>query len=111
MEDELGATQDVHPDQVVIDEERNMYESLLGSSKRLLYPGCTKFTRLKGVLELFNLKVANGWSDKSFTSLLSLLGELLPDGHELPSSTYEANKMMSPMDEGYKKIHACVVKT
>ncbi|VFQ83098.1 unnamed protein product [Cuscuta campestris] len=33
MEDELGATQDVPPDQVVIDEERNMYESLALSEK------------------------------------------------------------------------------
>ncbi|VFQ66074.1 unnamed protein product [Cuscuta campestris] len=48
MEDELGATQDVPLDQGVIDEERNMYENLVGSSKRPLYPGCTKFTRLKG---------------------------------------------------------------
>ncbi|VFR03166.1 unnamed protein product [Cuscuta campestris] len=32
MEDELGATQDVPPDQVVIDEERNMYESLVAAN-------------------------------------------------------------------------------
>ncbi|VFQ64775.1 unnamed protein product [Cuscuta campestris] len=31
MEDELRATQDVTPDQVVIDEERNMYESLVAA--------------------------------------------------------------------------------
>jgi hypothetical protein len=35
-----------------------------------LYPECTKFSKISAVFKLYNLKTKNGWSDKSFTSLL-----------------------------------------
>jgi len=44
----------------------------------------TKFSRLSVVLRLFNLKAKNGWSDKSFTELLQLLIEMLPEGNTIP---------------------------
>jgi hypothetical protein len=59
------------------------------------------------VLKLFNLKAKHGWSDISFTSLLELLKDMLPEGNELPTSNYEAKKIMCPIGIGYKKIHAC----
>nr|KYP59483.1 hypothetical protein KK1_014919 [Cajanus cajan] len=72
-----------------------------------LYPNCTKFTRLSAILRLFNLKARNGWSDKSFTELLELLKEMLPEGNTLPNRNYEAKKVLCPMGLEYKKIHAC----
>nr|KYP59416.1 hypothetical protein KK1_014852 [Cajanus cajan] len=72
-----------------------------------LYPNCTKFTRLSAILRLFNLKARNGWSDKSFTELLELLKEMLPEGNTLPNCNYEAEKVLCPMGLEYKKIHAC----
>ncbi|XP_021762530.1 uncharacterized protein LOC110727272 [Chenopodium quinoa] len=46
-------------------------------------------------------------SDTGFTSLLTLLCDMLPDGNELPKSFYYAKKLMCPFGLEYKKIHAC----
>lgn len=56
--------------------------------KRKLYPGCTRFTKLQAVLRLYRLKASNGCSDKSFSELLELMGEMLLDGNELPNSCF-----------------------
>ncbi|XP_031127651.1 uncharacterized protein LOC116029751 [Ipomoea triloba] len=85
----------------------NELDELLKDSKLPLWPGCSKYTRLSAVLKLFNLKVENGWSDKSFTALLEILKGMLPDDNELAKSTYDAKKILCPMGIGYKKIHVC----
>ncbi|XP_074297514.1 uncharacterized protein LOC141628248 [Silene latifolia] len=59
-----------------------IFQRLVDDSKKPLYPGCSKFTRLSAVLKLYNLKAANGWSDKSFTALVQLLSEMLPKDAE-----------------------------
>ncbi|WJX12650.1 hypothetical protein P8452_03121 [Trifolium repens] len=85
----------------------HMYDTLRKDREETLYPGCTNFTRLSAVLRLFNLKARNGWTDKSFTELLELLKEMLPEGNTLPNRNYEAKKILCPMGMEYKKIHAC----
>ncbi|XP_074356761.1 uncharacterized protein LOC141696532 [Apium graveolens] len=83
-------------------------ENLVDDSKKHLYHGCNvQFTRLSITLKLCKLKVKNGWSDKSFTEMLKLLAEMLPVKNELPTSTYEAKKILCPMGMNVKKIHAC----
>ncbi|XP_058776657.1 uncharacterized protein LOC131650977 [Vicia villosa] len=83
------------------------YDSLCNDKDTPLYPGCTNFTRLSAVLKLFNLKAINGWTDKSFTELLELLTQMLPEGNVLPSRYYETKKILCPMGLEYEKIHAC----
>ncbi|XP_074322821.1 uncharacterized protein LOC141659793 [Apium graveolens] len=83
-------------------------ENLVDDSKKPLYHGCNvQFTRLSTTLKLCKLKVKNGWSDKSFTEMLKHLAEMLPAKNELPTSTYEAKKILCPMGMNVKKIHAC----
>ncbi|KAL8107989.1 hypothetical protein AgCh_024417 [Apium graveolens] len=73
-------------------------ENLVDDSKKPLYHGFNvQFTRLSTTLKLCKLKVKNGWSDKSFTEMLKLLAEMLPAKNELPTSTYEARKILCPM--------------
>ncbi|WJX39686.1 hypothetical protein P8452_27207 [Trifolium repens] len=84
-----------------------MFERLVSDSEKPLYDGCTKFTRLSTVLKLYNLKIGNGWSDKSFTDLLTLLKDMLPEHNVLPSRTYEAKRMLCSIGMSYEKIHAC----
>ncbi|CAM8978212.1 unnamed protein product [Rhodiola kirilowii] len=48
-------------------------ESLRNDSELPLYEGCSKYTRLSATLKIFNLKAKNGWSDVSFTELLTLV--------------------------------------
>ncbi|XP_050902383.1 uncharacterized protein LOC127112997 [Lathyrus oleraceus] len=85
----------------------NIHDTLCNDSKIPLYPNCKNFTRLSAVLRLFNLKAINSWTDKSFTQLLELLKEMLPEENMLPNRAYEAKKILCPMGIEYKKIHAC----
>ncbi|CAM8943746.1 unnamed protein product [Rhodiola kirilowii] len=89
------------------DSRPQVVESLRNDSELPLYEGCSKYTRLSATLKLFNLKAKNGRSDKSFTEVLSLVKDMLPDENTLPNCTYEAKKVMCPMGIEYKKIHAC----
>jgi hypothetical protein len=59
------------------------------------------------VLELLKLNASHGWSDNSFSDLLSLLAKLLPKPNILPASTYKAKKLKCSLSLGVKKIHTC----
>ncbi|KAA0043111.1 En/Spm-like transposon protein [Cucumis melo var. makuwa] len=72
-----------------------------------LYPHCTKYTRMSAVISLYRIKATNDWTDKSFTSLLELLHDMLPSNNVIPKSTYEVKKFLKVFDLGYEKIHAC----
>ncbi|XP_023729236.2 uncharacterized protein LOC111876911 [Lactuca sativa] len=91
----------------VAEDDYEKFQQLFDESEKPLYTGCTKFTKLSAVLKLINLKANNGWSDTSFTSLLKILHEMLPDDNELPVSTYQAKKLMCPMGMEIERIHAC----
>jgi hypothetical protein len=81
------------------------------SSKDLLYDksnGCGKdFTQLCVVLELLKSKASHGWSDNSFSKLLSLVAKLLPKLNTLPTSTYIVRKLICSLSLGVDKIHVC----
>jgi hypothetical protein len=81
----------------ILDDESNM----------LIFPGCTMFTKIRVIFKLYNLKAKNCWSDKSFTSLLQLIGEMLPENNELPNSTYKVKKLFCPLSMKVERIHAC----
>ncbi len=46
-------------------------------------------------------------SDKAFGELLKLVKNILPEGNELPETTYEAKKVVCPLGLEVHKIHAC----
>jgi hypothetical protein len=54
-----------------------MFKNLGKEMSIPLYPS-TKLTKTITIFKLYNLKAKNGWSDKSFTSLLELLKEIFP---------------------------------
>ncbi|KAL2898450.1 putative caffeoyl-CoA O-methyltransferase 3, partial [Bienertia sinuspersici] len=78
-----------------LDDNPDVIEELLSDSEKPLYGGCSNYTKLADVLKLYNSKVAHSWTDKSFTALLELLIDILPSDNVLPSSTYNAKKMLS----------------
>ena len=85
-----------------------MYEGLQSDSKKPLYAGCkNSLTLLSAVLSLVNVKARYGWSDKSFTSLLEVVHNLLPEDNTLPKSYYKVKKILCLMGMEYQKIHAC----
>ena len=85
----------------------HVFENLKSDAEKPLYIGCSKYTKLAAVLRLYNLKAGNGWSDSSFTALLDLLKDMLPEDNELPNRTYYAKKILCSMGMNYDRIHAC----
>jgi hypothetical protein len=53
------------------------------------------------------LKATSGWSDTSFSFILELLTKVLPKPNGLPSSTYQAKKIICALTLGIEKNHAC----
>lgn len=88
-------------------EEAKKFYKLVDDSEQELYPGCKKFSKLSFIVRLFHLKCLNGWTNSSFTALLTLIKEALPDGETLPNSFYEAKKIINDLGLQYKKIDAC----
>ena len=64
-------------------EQPRIFESMSEAAENSLYPGCTNYTKLSAVITLFNIKSKVGWPDSSFTSLLEVLADILPDGNEM----------------------------
>ncbi|XP_060963548.1 uncharacterized protein LOC133033034 [Cannabis sativa] len=83
------------------------FQSFVEDAEKPIYPNCNRFTKLSTLVRLYNIKAKHGWSDKSFTDLLTFLVELLPEGNVMPLSFYEAKKTLSSLGMQYEKIHAC----
>jgi Transposase-associated domain len=66
-------------DEIMTDVEPNfvdtlgLFETLIMEKDIPLFPGCINFSKMTATFKLYNLKAKNGWSDKSFDSLLDLL--------------------------------------
>lgn len=85
----------------------NRLYQLLKEAEQNLYPGCKKFTKLSFIVHLYHLKCLNGWTDKSFSMLLELLNDALPEENTLPRSFYDTKKIISGLGLAYEKIHVC----
>ena len=53
--------------------------------------------KLSASLKLLQLKAAHHWTDKGFRELLEVLGDMFPEGNQIPRTTYEAKKIVCPM--------------
>jgi hypothetical protein len=70
--------------------------------------GCDKeHTALWMTHELMKLKATSEWSDTSFSALLELLTKVLSKPNGLPSSTYQAKKIICLLTLDIEKIYAC----
>jgi len=87
------------------------FEKLKGmvtDMKTPLYPGCKgKYTKLYTSLKLLQLKATHHMTDRGFKALLDLLRDMLPEGNEIPKTTYEAKQNICPLGLEVEKIHAC----
>ncbi|KAL4026763.1 hypothetical protein IC575_015204 [Cucumis melo] len=80
---------------------------MFDDAKKLLYPGCKKFTNLLVFVRLYNLKVRYGWSNTRFSKLLSIISDLLLINNEIPSSLYEKKKTLGALGPSYQQIDVC----
>ena len=83
------------------------FQKLVEDVEKPLYKDCKKYTKLSTIVMLFNIKAKNGWSDKSFSEVLTLFAVMLPENNELPSSFNEAKRSIFSFGIEYQKIHAC----
>jgi hypothetical protein len=82
----------------VTEKERLQFEQMLQDHKKLLYPNCEDGQKKLGsILELLRWKAENGVTDSGFNKLLIMMKKLLPRDNELPTSTYEAKKLVCPL--------------
>jgi len=71
---------------------------MLDDYKKLLYPDCKQGHRKLGTTrEMLRWKAKNGVSDKGFDELTKIIKNILIEGNELPSSMYEAKKVVYPL--------------
>ena len=90
------------------EKERLKFEQMLDDHKKLLYPNCEDgHKKLGSTLELLQWKAEIGCTDLGFEKLLTIMKKLLPKNNELPTSTYEAKKVVCPLGLEVLKIHAC----
>ena len=104
--DELGQVLvDAHRDAETLKESKK-FEKMLEDHRKLLYPDCKQGLKKLGTTpEILQWKAANGVSDKGFEELLGLVKKMLPEGNELPPTTYEAKKVVCPLGLDVQKIH------
>ncbi|XP_063941271.1 uncharacterized protein LOC135149475 [Daucus carota subsp. sativus] len=62
---------------------------------------------MKALVKLYNLKAKYQVSDACFSELLLLVGSMLPEGNNFPSSFSEAKKSLCALGMEYEKIHVC----
>ncbi|WMV49767.1 hypothetical protein MTR67_043152 [Solanum verrucosum] len=87
-------------------EDAKKFYNLVEEASQELYPGCTGFSKLSFTVRLYLLKCLHGWSNESFTSLLELLKEVMPELN-IPPSYNKIKSMVKNLDLDYEKIDAC----
>jgi len=60
-------------------EEAKKFYKLINEAKQELYPGCQSFSSLSFIIRMYLLKCLHGWSNASFSDLLKLLKEAMPN--------------------------------
>ncbi|KAK1691912.1 hypothetical protein QYE76_008609 [Lolium multiflorum] len=91
------------------EKERLHFDQMLEDHNKLLYPTCEDGQKKLGsTLELLQWKAENGLTDSGFEKLLKITKKQLPRGNELPTSTYEAKKVVCPLGLDVQNIHACI---
>ncbi|KAL4329803.1 hypothetical protein AHAS_Ahas13G0336600 [Arachis hypogaea] len=90
-----------------MNEDAKRFYKLVDEAGQELYPNCTTgFSGLSFIIRLFHLKCLHGWSNTSFTSLLELLKEVIPDLN-IPTFFNKAKNMVKDLGLDYEKIDAC----
>lgn len=79
--------------------QQPLYEESKGCEKR--------WSMLRFMLDLLILKAKHCWSDASFNDLLLKFSDVLPKPNNVPTNTYQAKKIVTPLTMGVERIHAC----
>ena len=67
----------------------------------------TKVSQLDAIGRIMALKSQYSLSRDAFDGMLTVIGSLLPEGHLLPKSMHESQKLLRALKMLYEQIHAC----
>ena len=83
MFDQLGTFEEPN-------EKTKRFFRLLKYFEKMLYPRCTKYSKLSFLVKLLHIKCLCGWSNNSITILLEFLRDAFPNAKEnIPESYYK----------------------
>jgi hypothetical protein len=82
------------------------YYDMLSTAQKPLH-GHTKVSQLDGIGHVMALKSQLSMSRDAFDATLAVIGSLLPEGHILPKSMYESQKLLRALKMPYEQIHVC----
>ena len=108
--DMLNDYHETHFDEASREEEpeatAKAYYDMLSAAQQPLH-GHTKVSQLDAIARLMAVKSQFTLSRDTFDIMLAVFGSLLLDGHILPKSMYEAQKLLRALKMPYEQIHAC----
>jgi len=80
---------------------------LLRDSNELLWDGCTNYSKLSAIAQVFTIKSDYGLSEASYDKIIEWTRSILPEENRLKENYYVAKSMMKPLSLGYQKIDIC----
>jgi len=82
------------------------YYDMLSAAQKPLHSQ-TNVSQLDGIGRVMALKSQCNMSRDAFDAMLTVFGSMLPEGHILPKSMYESQKVLRALKMPYEQIHAC----
>ena len=82
------------------------FYDMMDSAQKPLHDRST-VSQLDAIGRLMGLKSELNLSREGFDKMLAVIGTLLPEGHILPKSMYESQKLLRALKMPYEQIHAC----
>ncbi len=102
-----GDPLEIAPSDIEILRDKSQHETLLAKASIPLYEGFST-SMLVTILLLLNLRTMHGVSNVLMDELFSLLRkELLPKMNKMPTTLYEAFKLIKALGLSYDSIDAC----
>ena len=88
------------------EETAKAFYDMMSSAQKPLH-GQTTVSQLDAIGRVMAFKSQFRLSRDAFDGMLAIIGSLLPEGHILPKSMYESQKLLRELKMSYEKIHAC----
>jgi hypothetical protein len=82
------------------------FYDMMSTAQKPLH-GQTMVSQLNAIRRIMALKSECNMSQDAFDGMLIVIGSLLPEGHILPKSMYESQKLLRALKMPYEQIHAC----
>jgi hypothetical protein len=83
-----------------------MFYDMMSAAQKPLY-GQTTVSQLDAIRHVMALKSQFSLSRDAFDGMLTIIGTLLLEGHILPKSMYESQKLLRALKMSYEQIHTC----